>query len=501
MSSPIRTDLEPLIFERSHYQGGGGVPKSYLPDSDVPNRPVEALLPAGLLAEKPPMLPDVGELDAVRHFTRLSQMNFSVDTNFYPLGSCTMKYNPKTCDQLSILPGFRWTHPYQPDETVQGILEILHDTEQSLCQISGMDAVSLHPAAGAHGELTALLVIKAYHASRGEKRTKVLIPDSAHGTNPASCTIAGEDTVQLVSNRDGQVDLDDLKSKLGPDVACLMLTNPNTLGVFEKNILKVAEMLHEAGALLYMDGANLNALLGKTRPGDFGVDVLHFNLHKTFAVPHGGGGPGAGPIGVKSHLEPFLPVPRVMKEGRKYRLVREDGRPRTIGQLRSFYGSTGALIRAYIYIRSLGPQGLKDIAENAVLNANYLLSRLKDAYDLGYQGHAMHEFVLSADRQKAKGVRALDIAKRLLELGYHAPTIYFPLIVHEAIMIEPTETESKQTLDEFAEALLRIAKDVDEDPTRITAAPRNMPVTRLDEVGAARNPILRWIPPAAGQAS
>ncbi len=491
MSSPIRTKLEPLIFERSH---GGGVPKAYLPDSDVPPRPVESLIPLAHLAVSPPGLPDVGELDAVRHFTRLSQMNYSVDTNFYPLGSCTMKYNPKTCDQLSLLPGFRWTHPYQPDETVQGLLDILWTTEQALAQVSGMDAISLHPAAGAHGELTALLVIKAFHASRGERRMKVLIPDSAHGTNPASCAIAGADTVQLVSNKDGQVDLEDLRAKLGPDVACLMITNPNTLGVFEKNILKVAEMLHAAGALLYMDGANLNALLGKARPGDFGVDIMHFNLHKTFAVPHGGGGPGAGPIGVKAALEPFLPVPRIVKEGRRFRMTED--RPQSIGRLRTFYGSTGALIRAYVYIRSLGPEGLKGVAENAVVNANYLLSRLKGAYDLGYKGRALHEFVLSAERQKAKGVRALDIAKRLLEMGYYAPTIYFPLIVHEAIMVEPTETESKQTLDEFAEAMLAIARDAETDPASVTAAPRNLPVTRLDEVGAARNPILRWSPPA-----
>ncbi len=498
MSAPshIRTVLEPLIFERSH----AGVPKAYFPESDVPNRPVESLLPPGVLATTAPALPEVGELDLVRHYTRLSQLNYSVDTNFYPLGSCTMKYNPKTCDQLSILPGFRWLHPYQPDETVQGLLEILWTTEQALAQISGMDAVSLHPAAGAQGELTALLVIKAYHESKGQRRPKVLIPDSAHGTNPASCTIAGYETVQLVSNRDGQVDLEDLKAKLGPDVACLMLTNPNTLGVFEKNILKVAEMLHAAGALLYMDGANLNALLGKARPGDFGVDVMHFNLHKTFAVPHGGGGPGAGPIGVKAMLEPFLPVPRVLKEGRKFRMTED--RPESIGRLRAFYGSTGALIRAYVYIRSLGPEGLKQVAENAVLNANYLLSRLKGAYDLGYQGRALHEFVLCLEKQKAKGVRALDVAKRLLELGYYAPTIYFPLIVHEAVMVEPTETESKQTLDEFAEAMLAIARDIEAAPANVTEAPRNLPVTRLDEVGAARNPVLRWTPkPAANPAS
>lgn len=486
--SHIRTVLEPAIFERSR----SGVPKAYLPEADVPNRPVASLLPAWTVAQTPPLLPEVGELDVVRHFTRLSQLNYSVDTNFYPLGSCTMKYNPKSCDQLAILPGFRWTHPYQPDETVQGTLEALWAAEQALAQISGMDAISLHPAAGAHGELTAILVIKAYHAARGERRTKVLIPDSAHGTNPASCAIAGDETVQLVSTREGQVDLADLKAKLGPDVACLMLTNPNTLGVFERNILKIADMLHPAGALLYMDGANLNALLGKTRPGDFGVDVMHFNLHKTFAVPHGGGGPGAGPIGVKAPLEPFLPVPRILKEGRRFRLTED--RPQSIGRLRSFYGSTGAILRAYVYLRSLGPEGLKQVAENAVLNANYLLSRLKGAYDLGYQGRALHEFVLSAERQKVKGVRALDIAKRLLEMGHYAPTIYFPLIVHEAIMVEPTETESRQTLDAFAEAMLAIAREAESDPAAITGAPRNLPVTRLDEVGAARNPVLRWTP-------
>lgn len=492
MTSPIRTDLEPVIHEMSR----PGLANEHLPACDVPERPAGDLLPKWAVAGKPPALPEMGELSVVRHFTRLSQMNFSVDTNFYPLGSCTMKYNPKTCDVLSILPEFRWAHPYQDDSSVQGMLEAIAGLESDLAEVSGMDAISLQPAAGAHGELTALLVIKAYHESKGQKRTKVLIPDSAHGTNPASCTIAGLETVQLVSNRQGLVDLADLEKKLAPDVAALMITNPNTLGIFEKQIVEISTRLHDAGALLYMDGANLNALLGQVRPGDFGVDVMHFNLHKTFAVPHGGGGPGAGPIGVKKHLEPFLPVPRIEK--------RSDGslgltemRPQSVGRVRSFYGSTGALLRAYVYIRQLGREGLKAVSENAVLNANYLLARLKGAYDLGYQGRCLHEFVLTVTRQRKEGgAAALDIAKRLLEMGFYAPTIYFPLIVPEAVMVEPTETESKRTLDRFAEAMLQIAQEAKAGPDRLKQAPTNLPVRRLDEVGAARNPVLRWMPPA-----
>ncbi len=490
MTSPIRTDLEPVIHEMSR----PGLANAHLPACDVPERPAAALLPKWAVAGSPPALPEMGELSVVRHFTRLSQMNFSIDTNFYPLGSCTMKYNPKTCDVLSILPDFRWTHPYQEDASVQGVLAAIEELESSLAEVSGMDAISLQPAAGAHGELTALLVIKAYHESKGQKRTKVLIPDSAHGTNPASCTIAGLETVQLVSNRQGLVDLAELEKKLTPDVAALMITNPNTLGIFEKQINEIAGRLHDAGALLYMDGANLNALLGQVRPGDFGVDVMHFNLHKTFAVPHGGGGPGAGPIGVKKHLEPFLPVPRIEKTPDGLRLTEK--RPQSVGRVRSFYGSTGALLRAYVYVRQLGSDGLKQVSENAVLNANYLLARLKGAYDLGYQGRCLHEFVLTATRQRKEGAAALDIAKRLLEMGFYAPTIYFPLIVPEAVMVEPTETESRRTLDRFAEAMLQIAEEARKTPERLKQAPANLPVKRLDEVGAARNPVLRWTPDA-----
>ncbi len=488
MSAPIRTELEPLIFEMTRR----GLPQEHLPGCDVPEKPLDALLPKSALAATAPAIPEVGELSVVRHFTRLSQLNFSVDTNFYPLGSCTMKYNPKTCDLLSILPDFRWTHPYQDDRSVQGTLAALEELEAALAEVSGMDAVSLQPAAGAQGELTALLVIKAYHEARGQKqRTKVLIPDSAHGTNPASCTIAGDETIQLVSNRQGLVDLADLDKKLDDTVACLMITNPNTLGIFEKQIGQIAGRLHDAGTLLYMDGANLNALLGQVRPGDFGVDVMHFNLHKTFAVPHGGGGPGAGPIGVKKHLEPFLPVPRIEKTSEGALRLTEN-RPQSIGRVRSFYGSTGALLRAYVYIRQLGTTGLKQVSENAVLNANYLLARLKGAYELGFDGRCLHEFVLTAAKQKKEGVSALDIAKRLLEMGFYAPTIYFPLIVSEAVMVEPTETESRRTLDRFAEAMLAIAQEVKTTPERARQAPTNLPVRRLDEVGAARTPILRW---------
>jgi glycine dehydrogenase subunit 2 len=483
------SSYDKLIFELSV---PGRVGYS-LPDADVPESDPARLLPKQHLRAKPAELPEVSEFDVVRHYTRLSRLNYGLDTHFYPLGSCTMKYNPKLNEDMARLPGFASLHPLTPDEAAQGALRLMVQLGEALAEIVGMDAVSLQPAAGAQGELTGILMIRAYHLEREKRpRQKVLVPDSAHGTNPASTTIAGYRTVQLKSDAAGEVDLLDLERNLDEDVAALMITVPNTLGLFESKILEVTGMCHARGAQVYMDGANLNALLGITRPGDLGFDVVHMNLHKTFTTPHGGGGPGAGPVGVKAHLAPYLPLPVPTRDGDDCRL--DWKRPKSIGKLQSFWGNFGMLVRAYTYIRTMGPEGLRAVAENAILNANYIRARLREDYDLPFSGASMHEVVFSARRQKKLGVTATDIAKRLLDLGFYAPSIYFPLIVEEALMIEPTETESKETLDEFCDAMIRIARDAETDPHAVHAAPVTTPVGRLDQTRAARQPDLRWTP-------
>ncbi len=476
-----------LVFEQSR----AGRRAAELPACDVPQQALESLVPARLLAADPLPLPELAEPELVRHFVNLSTWNMSVDTHFYPLGSCTMKYNPKRNERLASLPGLADLHPYQPAETVQGLLALLFDLQQMLAEIAGLPAVSLQPAAGAHGELTALLVAAAYFRDIGQKRTRVLIPDVAHGTNPASAVMAGFEIVQIRSTPKGLVDLDDLASKLGPDCAVFMITNPNTLGLFDGQMAEIARRVHGAGGLVYLDGANLNAILGIVRPGDLGADMMHFNPHKTFSGPHGGGGPGAGPIAVAEHLAPYLPVPIVVRDGAGYRL--EFDRPKSIGRVRSFFGNTGVLVRTYCYLRTAGAQGLRRVAENAVLNANYLLARVKRWLPVPHGDRCMHEFVASAAALKAqRGISAMDIAKRLLDYGFHAPTVYFPLTVREALMIEPTETENKATLDAWAEALERILQEPAE---LLHEAPHTTPVSRPDEVRAARNPILAWKPP------
>jgi glycine dehydrogenase subunit 2 len=475
-----------LLFELSH----PGRRSHYLPECDVPVPEAGGLLPAAALAEGPPPLPEVAEIDLVRHYVNLSTRNMAVDCNFYPLGSCTMKYNPKRHERLAALPGMADLHPLQTDESCQGMLQLLWEMQNLLAEIAGLDAVSLQPAAGAQGELTALLVAAAYFRDKGEKRSRVLIPDSAHGTNPASAALAGFDTVSIKSNAQGMVDLADLKTKLDERTAVFMITNPNTLGLFDNQIVAITELLHQAGALVYLDGANMNAILGVTRPGDFGVDMMHYNVHKTFTGPHGAGGPGSGPIAVRQPLAPYLPVPLVARSGDSYHL--EYDRPKTIGRVRSFFGNVGILVRGYCYIRTLGPKGLREVSENAVLNANYLLSRLRGAYEVPHGDHCMHEFVASArSLRRERKISAMDIAKRLLDFGYHAPTVYFPLVVPEALMIEPTETESKETLDAFADALLKIR---DEDPEFLHQAPHTLALSRPDEVKAAKEPVLRWRP-------
>jgi glycine dehydrogenase subunit 2 len=462
-----------------------------LPEMDVPELDLSSLLPEGYLRSEEPELPEVSELDIMRHYTALSRRNHGVDSGFYPLGSCTMKYNPKINENVARFNGFAHVHPLQDESSVQGALELLYDLQQHLIEITGMDEVTLQPAAGAHGEWTGLMMIRAYHEANGDlKRTKVIVPDSAHGTNPASATVAGLETITVKSNENGLVDLDDLRRVVGEDTAALMLTNPNTLGLFEENIVEMAEIVHGAGGKLYYDGANLNAVLSKARPGDMGFDVVHLNLHKTFTGPHGGGGPGSGPVGVKADLIPFLPKPIISKRGEEY--VFDYDRPQSIGRVKPFYGNFGINVRAYTYIRSMGPDGLKAVTEYAVLNANYMMRRLAEYYDLPFDKHCKHEFVLSGRRQKKLGVRTLDIAKRLLDFGYHPPTIYFPLNVEECIMIEPTETESKETLDSFVDIMIQIAKEVEENPEIVQEAPHTTVVGRMDEATAARKPILRY---------
>ena len=480
-----------LIFERS-------IPgrRAYrLPPCDVAPRPVDALLPQEQLRQQPLGLPEVSELDVVRHFTRLSQLNFSVDTHFYPLGSCTMKYNPKLNERIAAWSKVAQVHPLQPEETVQGLLRLLYELEEALCRITGMAACTLQPAAGAQGELTGLKIIRAFHRKQGRARETILIPDSAHGTNPASAALSGFRVVELKSGPDGLVDLQELKAKLSDDVAALMLTNPNTLGLFEKEMPAIARLCHAQGALVYMDGANMNALLGIVRPGDMGVDLLQLNLHKTFSTPHGGGGPGAGPVGVTNALEEFLPLPRVRKIDGRFEWQQESAS--SIGRVHAFYGNVGVLVRAYVYIRTLGRDGLARTSRTALINANYLKHRLSGVLAVPFGRHCLHEFVASLKPLKVYGVTAWDVAKRLLDYGFYAPTVYFPGLVEEAFMIEPTETESKETLETFAEALTRILEEAKSAPEQLTHAPQRLCVSRLDEVKAAREPNLRWTPPTS----
>ena len=460
-----------------------------LPECDVPSRPVEQWLPADALADAPPPLPELTEPDLVRHFVNLSTLNMSVDTHFYPLGSCTMKYNPKRNERLASLSGLSDLHPYQPEQTLQGLLAMLFAVQEMLAEIAGLDAVSLQPSAGAHGEMTALWVAAAYFRDHGDRRRVVLVPDGAHGTNPASATMAGWETVEVKSTAEGLVNLDALSEKLDSSVAVFMITNPNTLGLFDGHIAEIARRVHAVGGLLYLDGANMNAILGVARPGDFGADMMHFNPHKTFSGPHGGGGPGAGPIAVTQKLAPYLPKPVVVRtDDGTYRL--DYDRPKSIGRVRSFFGNTGVLVRTYCYLLTHGAQGLRSVSENAVLNANYLLSRVKSLLEVPHGDRCMHEFVASASRLKAqRGIAAMDVAKRLLDYGFHAPTVYFPLIVKEAMMIEPTETESKATLDAFADALEKILQ---ESPEILHEAPHTTAISRPDEVQAARKPVLKW---------
>ena len=476
-----------LIFETSR----PGRKAYSLPECDVPKKAISDLIDSSFLREKAPELPEVSELDAVRHYTKLSQRNHGVDSGFYPLGSCTMKYNPKVNEAIARFDGFINCHPYQPESMVQGNLEVMYTLDKLLSEISGMDQVSLQPAAGAHGELAGLMIIKAYHENRGEgNRNKIIVPDSAHGTNPASAAVAGFEVIEVKSDERGCVDLEHLKEVMNEEVAGLMLTNPNTLGLFETDIVEIAKIVHDKGGLLYYDGANMNAIMGIARPGDMGFDVIHFNLHKTFSTPHGGGGPGSGPVGVKKPLIPFLPVPVVCKKDDTYYL--DYDRPLSIGRMKSFYGNFNVTIKALAYIFTMGAEGLKEVSEAAVLNANYIAQKLKDVYHLPYDKICMHECVLSGDRQKSKGVSTLDIAKRLLDFGYHPPTVYFPLIVSEALMIEPTECESKETLDEFIQTMRRIAEEAENNPEIVKTAPYNTVVSRLDEALAARKPVLKW---------
>jgi glycine dehydrogenase subunit 2 len=473
-----------LLFELSKSGRRGAT----LPVCDCPAPEVSELLPKAELADGPPPLPEVAEPEVVRHFTNLSTLNMSVDTHFYPLGSCTMKYNSKRNERMAALPGIADLHPLQPDETIQGLLQLLFELQQMLGEISGLPAVSLQPAAGAHGELTALMVAAAYFRHQNERRTKVLAPDSAHGTNPASARMAGFDFVTVKSSSSGFVDMDDLAAKLDDQIAVFMITNPSTLGLFDRQVPHIAQLVHERGGLVYLDGANMNAILGITRPGDFGADMMHYNPHKTFSGPHGGGGPGAGPICVTEKLGPYLPSPVVERKADRYELAYD--RPQSIGRVRSFFGNVGVLVRAYCYIRTHGPEGLKAVSEHAVLNANYLLSRVKHFLPVPHGERCMHEFVATAAPLKKKtGVSAMDLAKRLLDFGVHAPTVYFPLTVPEAMMIEPTETESKETLDSFAEILFRITE---ESPELLHEAPHSTLISRPDEVRAARQPVLRW---------
>lgn len=485
---------EPLLKELSK-PGRIGIS---LPKPDVPIKPLTDLLGGENLRSDAPPLPELDQPTVIRHFVRLSQLNYSVDTNFYPLGSCTMKHNPKVNEEATRLPGFAMLHPLQDGETVQGILQLMKTLERMLCGIGGMDACTLQGAAGAQGEFIGLLLTRAWHRHKGEeqKRTRIIVPDSAHGTNPASAARCGFTVESVPSGSDGCIDLAALGKALQPDAdghlpAAVMVTNPNTLGKFERDIVKVAQLTHEAGALLYYDGANLNAIMGKAKPGDMGCDIMHFNLHKTFSTPHGGGGPGAGPVAVKAFLEPFLPVPVIEERDGKFTLNYD--RPLSIGKVHSFYGNVLVLVRAYAYIRSLGAEGLTKVAEDAVLNANYLMHKLAQLFPVAFPGVCKHEFVLTLRQFKREtGIRTWDVAKRLLDYGFYAPTVYFPITVEEAMMVEPTETESKETLDAFADALARIAQEAQENPDQVRTAPHQTPASRLDEAKAARELKVRW---------
>jgi glycine dehydrogenase subunit 2 len=473
-----------LLYEKSSSgRRSGRPPRANLPVPEIPSE---------LRRAEPPRLPEIAEPDLLRHFTELSSRNFGIDTGFYPLGSCTMKHNPRVNERLAALPGFRDLHPLDDETRAQGALQLCFELQEALAEITGLDAVSLQPAAGSQGELTGLMLMRAYFAERGEQaqRRKIVIPDTAHGTNPASVTMAGYELTPVQTDRRGNIDVDDLRAKVDEGTAGLMLTNPSTLGLFDENIEEIARIFHGAGALMYYDGANLNAVCGISRPGDMGFDIVHINLHKTFSQPHGGGGPGGGPISVTSRLEPYLPVPAIVRAGDEYRL--DYDRPKSIGKVRGFYGPFGVFVRSYAFIRAYGPR-LREMSEVAVLNANYLLARLREAYELPFDRLCMHEFVLSARPLKREnGVTALDVAKRLMDYGFHPPTIYFPLIVAEALMIEPTETEAKETLDAFADAMLAISREAEENPELLKEAPHGTPVGRLDEVKAAKRVVVRY---------
>ncbi|MCC7199002.1 MAG: aminomethyl-transferring glycine dehydrogenase subunit GcvPB [Gammaproteobacteria bacterium] len=483
---------EPVIFEIS--KPGRAASSQYPPLSAAPQ------VPAHLARRKRPMLPEVSELQAVRHFTRLSQLNFSIDTHFYPLGSCTMKYNPKSCNTYAMLPEFLGRHPLAPESTGQGFLACMYELQDMLKEVTGMQGVSLTPMAGAQGEFAGVAMIRAYHHARGDlARNEIIVPEAAHGTNPATATMCGMKVREIPCDADGDVDIEALKAVLGPNTAGIMLTNPSTLGVFERKIMEIARLVHEAGGLLYYDGANLNAILGKVRPGDMGFDVIHMNLHKTFSTPHGGGGPGSGAVGVAARLLPFMPVPVVGRDGNRYRWLDERDLPQSIGRLSGFMGNAGVLIRAYVYMRMLGREGMKRVAEYSALNANYMMARLRQAgFDAAYpQRRASHEFILTMKRQaKDLNATAMDFAKRLLDHGYHAPTTYFPLLVPECLLIEPTETESKEELDGFIEAMVSILREAETDVSILKGAPHTLPVRRLDDVRAAKQLDLTWKPAA-----
>jgi len=481
----LRRSAPPLIFE----SGSPGRSGFFWPEEKGQGR---EKIPPELLRDDIPGFPELGELEVLRHFTRLSHLNYAIESQFYPLGSCTMKYNPKVNEVVARLPGFSSLHPLAPPELIQGALELLYELEEMLAEISGMAHVTLQPAAGAQGELTGLMVLRAYLRERGNPRRKIVVPDTAHGTNPASSTLCGYEVVQISSSNRGMVEAAKVAEVMDEEVAALMLTNPNTLGIFEKNIQEIAEVVHKKGGLVYLDGANLNALMGIAKPGDMGVDVLHINLHKTFSTPHGGGGPGAGPVGVKSFLRDFLPVPRILKKDGSF-VLREDS-AKSVGRVRSFFGNFGILVRAYAYIISLGSDGLEEASRMALLNANYLRKKLEGAYQLAYPEPCMHECVFTDRLQQRHGVATLDIAKRLLDYGFHPPTIYFPLVVSGALMIEPTETENREILDAFADAMNSIAREAKEHPDLVKGAPYTTPVGRLDEARAARKPVLRWEP-------
>jgi glycine dehydrogenase subunit 2 len=495
--TPMQRDHATTIYERSVE----GRRAATLPATEVPEPPIDELIPKKLLRERPAELPEVSEPEIVRHYNRISRRNFDLDTGFYPLGSCTMKHNPRLNERVAALPGHARLHPAQEPKRAQGALELMWLLQSSLSEICGLPHVSLQPSAGSHGELAGLLLTRAYHADRGEERTKVLTPDTAHGTNPATVTMAGYEVVKLASNERGGIDLDDLRSKAGDDTACLMLTNPNTLGLFDENIAEIAKVVHDAGGTLYYDGANLNAIMGHSRPGDMGFDIVHVNLHKSFSQPHGGGGPGAGPIACSERIEPYLPRPQVVRReaqnGGEPSFDLDFDRPKSIGRLRGFQGNFGVFVRSYAYILSLGGDGLQEASETAVLNANYLLARMSEGRagrytPVAFDRRPMHEFVLSgAPAKRELGVKTLDIAKRLLDHGMHPPTVYFPLLVDEALMVEPTETETRETLDAFAEAIDAILEEAAEDPGIAQGAPYTTPVRRLDEVAANRNPVLR----------